>query len=95
MSEGCFVTSVDGPRNMSLPDDLDERARNEGLNVSALARRAVAEELDRRSRMTDGRVPELASWDPGDPHFPDLTAGTGRLLAEQIAEPARGAHRAA
>jgi hypothetical protein len=38
-------------RNISLPDDLDEQARSERLNVSALAQRAVAAELDRRRRM--------------------------------------------
>lgn len=38
-------------RNISLPDELDERARSARLNVSAVARQAVAEELDRRSRM--------------------------------------------
>lgn len=38
-------------RNISLPDDLDEQARSARLNVSALARRAVADELDRRQRM--------------------------------------------
>src|SRR5438270_12001003 len=38
-------------RNISLPDDLDEQARNARLNVSALAQRAVADELDRRERM--------------------------------------------
>jgi post-segregation antitoxin (ccd killing protein) len=38
-------------RNISLPDDLDEQARSARLNVSALAQRAVADELDRRQRM--------------------------------------------
>jgi post-segregation antitoxin (ccd killing protein) len=38
-------------RNISLPDDLDEQARRARLNVSALAQRAVAAELDRRERM--------------------------------------------
>lgn len=38
-------------RNISLPDDLDERARRAQLNVSALAQQAVTDELDRRSRM--------------------------------------------
>lgn len=38
-------------RNISLPDDLDEQARMARLNVSALAQRAVADELDRRRRM--------------------------------------------
>jgi post-segregation antitoxin (ccd killing protein) len=44
-------------RNISLPDDLDTRARDAGLNVSALARGAVSLELDRRSRMA-----ELDRW---------------------------------
>lgn len=38
-------------RNISLPDDLDEKARRANLNVSALAQRAVANELSRRQRM--------------------------------------------
>ena len=38
-------------RNISLPDDLDQQARSARLNVSALAQRAVADELDRRERM--------------------------------------------
>lgn len=38
-------------RNISLPDDLDERARRARLNVSVLAQRAIADELDRRQRM--------------------------------------------
>ena len=38
-------------RNISLPDDLDDLARRAKLNVSALARRAVAAELDRQRRM--------------------------------------------
>ena len=44
-------------RNISLPDELDERARDAGLNVSALARAAILAELDRRSRMAS-----LDSW---------------------------------
>jgi RES domain len=33
------------------------------------------------------RVPtDPGAWHPGDPHYADLTAGDGRLLAEQIAE---------
>ena len=34
-----------------MPEDLDERARRAGLNVSALAQRAIADELDRQERM--------------------------------------------
>lgn len=44
-------------RNISLPDDLDEQARRARLNVSALAQRAVALELDRQSRMA-----QLDAW---------------------------------
>ena len=29
---------------------------------------------------------EPAVWQPGDPHYDDLSAGDGRLLAEQIAD---------
>jgi hypothetical protein len=33
------------------------------------------------------RVPtDPGMWSPGDPHYPDLAAGDGRLLAELIAE---------
>jgi hypothetical protein len=33
------------------------------------------------------RVPiDPAAWRPGEPRYPDLSAGAGRLLAEQIAE---------
>jgi post-segregation antitoxin (ccd killing protein) len=48
-------------RNVSLPDDLDEQARRAQLNVSALTQRAVAAELDRRSRMAalDALLDEL------------------------------------
>ena len=38
-------------RNISLPDDLDKQARRARLNLSALAQRAVVEELERRQRM--------------------------------------------
>lgn len=44
-------------RNISLPDELDERARGAGLNVSALAQQAILAELDRRDRMA-----ELDAW---------------------------------
>ncbi len=37
--------------NISLPDDLLDRARSEGLNVSRLSAAALAEELDRRARI--------------------------------------------
>ena len=36
-----------------MPDDLYRRARQNGLNVSQLAQRAVAEELDRLAKMAE------------------------------------------
>ncbi len=44
-------------RNISLPNDLDDQARRAHLNVSALAQRAVAGELDRQRRMA-----QLDAW---------------------------------
>lgn len=38
--------------NISIPDDVLERARDAGLNVSRLAAAALSEELDRRERVT-------------------------------------------
>lgn len=50
-------------RNVSLPDDLDEQARQARLNVSALTQRAVIDELDRRRRVAalDAWLDELDS----------------------------------
>ena len=36
-----------------MPDDLYQRARQAGLNVSQLAQRAVVEELDRLARIAE------------------------------------------
>ncbi len=64
-------------RNISLPDDLDEQARNARLNVSALTQRAVADELDRRQRLAtlDGWLDEL-----------DLAYGAPSAMAQAKAE---------
>ena len=62
-------------RNISLPDDLDAQARRAGVNVSALAQRAVAEELDRRQRMA-----ALDAW------LDDLDAAHGAPSANAQAE---------
>lgn len=37
--------------NITVPDDLLERSRAAGLNVSRLAARALTEELDRRAKV--------------------------------------------
>ena len=62
-------------RNISLPDDLDEQARRARLNVSALAQRAVAAELDRRERMA-----RLDAW------LDELDAEHGAPSAKAMAE---------
>ena len=62
-------------RNISLPDDLDEQARKARLNVSALAQRAVADELDRRQRMA-----ALDAW------LNDLDAANGPPSAQAQAK---------
>lgn len=62
-------------RNISLPDDLDGRAREAALNVSALAQRAVAHELDRRRRMA-----ALGAW------LDELDATHGAPSEEAMAE---------
>jgi post-segregation antitoxin (ccd killing protein) len=61
-------------RNISLPDDLDERARSARLNVSALAQRAVADELDRQARRT-----QLDAW------LDELDAAHGAPSAQAMA----------
>lgn len=62
-------------RNISLPDDLDDRARSARLNVSALAQRAVAQELDRQSRMV-----QLDAW------LDELDAAHGAPSPKAMAE---------
>lgn len=39
--------------NITMPDELHAAAKQAGLNVSRLAQRAVAEELDRRARIAE------------------------------------------
>lgn len=38
-------------RTITLPDDIDQATQRAGLGVSALARRAICDELDRSQRM--------------------------------------------
>lgn len=42
-------------RNVYLPDDIDERAKAAGLNLSGLLRQAVITELDRLDTLTAAR----------------------------------------
>lgn len=47
--------------NITVPDDLLDRARTAGLNVSRVAASALSEELDRRAKIAalDGYLQEL------------------------------------
>src|SRR2546421_12424641 len=79
-------------RNISLPDDLDEQARVARLNVSALARRAVADELDRRERMAalDAWLDELDAAH-GAPSAKAKARAKAWLDSATTARPRRGA----
>jgi post-segregation antitoxin (ccd killing protein) len=63
-------------RYISLPDDLDDRAREAGINVSALAQLAIIVELDRRDRMD-----RLNDW------LDELDAAHGPPSDDAIAAP--------
>lgn len=62
-------------RNISLPEDLDEAARAEGLNVSALAQQAIVGALEQKVRMA-----RLTAW------LDDLDAEHGPPSEEAVAE---------
>src|SRR2546421_12299880 len=81
-------------RNISLPDDLDEQARSARLNVSALARRAVADELDRRERMAalDAWLDELDAAH-GAPSAKAKARAKAWLDSAATARPRRGARK--
>ena len=69
--------------NVTIPDDVLRRARNERLNVSALASRALAEELDRREK--------IAALDA---YLAELEAEHGRIPEGEAAEARAWADRA-
>ncbi|MPY94607.1 MAG: hypothetical protein GEV08_16565 [Acidimicrobiia bacterium] len=81
-------------RNISLPDDLDERARRARLNVSALAQRAVADELDRRQRMAglDAWLDELDATH-GAPSADTMAAARGWFASASEVQPRRAPAR--
>lgn len=61
---------------------IAELARSDSLLLSDLLGQASEVCL-----LFGDRVPlDHVAWQPGDPHFDDLSRGDGRLLAEQIAE---------
>lgn len=61
--------------NITVPDELLARARAAGLNVSALASAALAEELDRRAK-----IAEL------DRYLAELEAELGPIPEAELAE---------
>lgn len=77
-------------RNISLPDDLDAKARRAKLNVSALAQRAVADELDRRQRMAalDAWLDELDAAH-GEPSAKAKASAEAWLASANSVEPKR------
>jgi len=80
-------------RNISLPDELDERARDAGVNVSALARAAILAELDRRSRMAS-----LDAWldaldEEHGPPSPQMMAAARRWVHNATAADAGDGER--
>lgn len=75
-------------RNISLPDDLDAKARRAKLNVSALAQRAVTDELDRRQRMAalDAWLDELDAAH-GEPSAKTRASAEAWLASANPVEP--------
>jgi hypothetical protein len=86
--------------NITIPDELLDHARDAGLNVSRLAAAALAEELDRRTKVTAldayladldaelGPVPEADRQAAAD--WADRLS-TGRPAAKRTAARARSA----
>ena len=80
--------------NITLPDDLLNQARAAGLNISRLAAAALAEELDRRAKISEldayladldnelGPVPQhelRAAREWADTVLPTGRGGTGQV----------------
>jgi len=69
--------------NITVPDDLLDRARAAGLNVSRLAAAALSEELDRRAK--------IAALDS---YLRDLEVEVGPVSADEQAAAGEWADRA-
>lgn len=69
--------------NITVPDDLLGRARAAGLNVSRLAAAALAEELDRRSKIAELDA-YLAALDAEFGPIPQREAVAAREWADQV-----------
>lgn len=66
--------------NVTIPDDIAKRARAAGLNVSRVASRALAEELDRLDKI-----------EALDAYLAELDAELGPPTAKELAEAKRWA----
>lgn len=69
--------------NITVPDELLERARTAGLNVSRVAAAALADELDRRAKIAelDAYLADLEA-ELGPPSREELDAA--RLWADRL-----------
>lgn len=81
--------------NITIPDELLERARTAGLNVSRLAAAALAEELDRQAKMAafDAYLAEMdAEFDPvPEAQLQDAAAWADKVMASRPATQRGGA----
>lgn len=73
--------------NISLPDELYRRAKEEGINISQLTQQALADELDRRDKIAavDQYLAELEVEEgPLDPQkLAEAEARVDRLIARR------------
>jgi hypothetical protein len=73
-----------------LPDELGERAKNEGLNFSRMLRAAVNSELEQRDAMNDALSDELQTYEVEIPYLDEATGETvpviGRVTGRQLFE---------
>lgn len=76
--------------NISVPDDLADRARAAGLNVSRVASQALSAELDRRAKLAalDSYLDELAN-EQGP--IPEVERRAAREWVGTLSEPIRRA----
>lgn len=76
--------------NISVPDDLAERARAAGLNVSGVASTALSAELDRRAKVAElDRY--LAELEREQGPVPEAERQAAREWADGLPDPARHA----
>ncbi|MGH3909050.1 MAG: type II toxin-antitoxin system CcdA family antitoxin [Pseudonocardiaceae bacterium] len=69
--------------NITVPDELLDRAKAAGLNVSRLAANALADELERRAKIAelDAYLADLdAEWGP----IPPQESAAAREWADQV-----------